>query len=58
MKGTIHEPFHHSFNIKSLIRSQKISQIPILDRSYVEKNIVNLIRKTEPSNSSFSSFYK
>ena len=48
----------NSFNIKFLIRSQKISQIPILDRSYVEKNIVNLIRKTEPSNSSFSSFYK
>lgn len=23
MKGTIHEPFHHSFNIKSLIRNQK-----------------------------------
>lgn len=31
MKGTIHEPFHHSFNIKSLIRnfhtSKKMPQI-------------------------------
>ncbi len=23
MKGTIHEPFHHSFNIKSLMRNTK-----------------------------------